>query len=176
MVVPGRPGRGAKNEAPAIALPRAHLPHSASSALAVARAPLDDPGPRERVGGRADRAVPGDLSGAGCWGPGVGAAPVRPARVTPKSHGATTKQGRPKKNKSRKTIYRTCPEPTPEVQASSWARDDNTGLPSHRRGEARLRKSDCGLKSRELLHHSSRKHKSRDPRQLTFAAANRAAA
>ena len=94
--------------------------------------------------------------------------PVRPARVTPKSHGATTKQGRPKKNKSRKTIYRTCPEPTPEVQASSWARDDNTGLPSHRRGEARLRKSDCGLKSRELLHHSSRKHKSRDPRQLVF--------
>ena len=44
--------------------------------------------PRERDGGRADRAVPGDSSGAGCWGPGVGAArpaPVRPARVTPKT-------------------------------------------------------------------------------------------
>ena len=50
--MPGRPGRGAKNEAPASALPRAHLPHSASSALAVAvvaRAPLDDPARDDRA-------------------------------------------------------------------------------------------------------------------------------
>ena len=45
VVVPGRPGRGAKNDAPASALPRAHLPHSARPPVAVAfaRAPLDDP-------------------------------------------------------------------------------------------------------------------------------------
>ena len=48
----------------------------------------------------------------------MGAAPVRPARVTPKIHGHT-KQGRPKKNKSRKTIYRTCPAVTPPGR---WAR------------------------------------------------------
>ncbi len=35
-------------------------------------------GPRERDGRRADRAVPGYFSGAGCWGPGVGAAPGAP--------------------------------------------------------------------------------------------------
>ena len=47
--------------------------------------------------------------------------------------------------------------------------DDNTGSAIYTDArEARLRKSDCGLKSRELLHHSSRKHKSRDPRQLTL--------
>ena len=55
-----------------------HNEPDAMGIICACRVRLFAPGPRERVGGRADRAVPGDSSGAGCWGPGVGAAPGAP--------------------------------------------------------------------------------------------------